>query len=225
MAQTYEIEIKSLLGGKEKADALIEKMCELDSDVSCVSKNKQLNHYFVGDDLSVLVDAVAPLFDEDATARLKEIAEHVTEFSVRTRFKDGTVLFIVKASVDDTSSSNGISRVEFEEPVDLSLEELDSKILGAGFSYQAKWSREREEYVFRGANVCMDKNAGYGYLAEFEKIVSDQSEIPSAQEELRAIMEELGVEELPQERLERMFTHYNKNWEEYYGTDNTFVIE
>jgi len=38
-------------------------------------------------------------------------------------------------------------------------------------------------------------------------------------------MQELGVEELSQDRLERMFSHYNSNWPDYYGTERTFIIE
>jgi hypothetical protein len=38
-------------------------------------------------------------------------------------------------------------------------------------------------------------------------------------------MAKLGVEELPQDRLERMFAHYNAHWPEYYGTEKVFVIE
>jgi hypothetical protein len=30
---------------------------------------------------------------------------------------------------------------------------------------------------------------------------------------------------LAQERLERMFAHYNQNWPEYYGTTKVFIIE
>lgn len=71
----------------------------------------------------------------------------------------------------------------------------------------------------------MDKNAGYGYLAEFEKIVTDEAEADSVREELDALMAELEVEELDQERLARMFSFYNTNWPDYYGTDKTFTIE
>ena len=74
-------------------------------------------------------------------------------------------------------------------------------------------------------NVCIDKNAGYGYLAEFEKVLDDEAALASARAEIEAVMQELGVAELPQERLERMFAHYNQNWPDYYGTDKVFVIE
>ena len=98
-------------------------------------------------------------------------------------------------------------------------------ILDSGFSYQAKWSREREEYAFKGATVCLDHNAGYGWLSEFEKVVGSESELASADASIRALMAECGVGELPQDRLERMFAFYNEHWPEYYGTDNIFVIE
>ena len=77
----------------------------------------------------------------------------------------------------------------------------------------------------KGVNVTLDKNAGYGWLAEFERVVDDASQVLGARHEVAALMLELGVEELPQERLERMFAYYNEHWQDYYGTDNIFVVE
>jgi adenylate cyclase class IV len=220
----YEIEIKSLLGEKANADALKAKMCELDPACACVSTNTQLNHYFKNGDVHALYDATKHLFDEKAQSSLKDITEKGTSFSVRTRQRNDEVLLVVKASQDSGSSANTVSRLEFEEPVSLSLHELDTLVLGAGFEYEAKWSREREEYSYKGANVCIDKNAGYGYLAEFEKIVPQDGVTDTVREELDTLMNELGVTELSQDRLERMFAHYNTNWPLYYGTDKTFII-
>lgn len=221
----YEVEIKSLLGDKKNADALKEKMVACDPTTTLVSQNKQLNHYFEGGDVSQLVSSIRDLFSSDAQEKLSLMIEKGKNFSVRTRQKDDEVLMVLKASVDAGTSENTVSRLEFEEPVDLSLAELDQKVLDAGFSYQAKWSREREEYSYKGINVCMDLNAGYGYLAEFEKILESESEVAHARRDLEGLMAELGVSELPQARLERMFAHYNRNWAEYYGTDKVFVIE
>ncbi len=221
----YEIEIKSLLGEKENADTLKARMCELDPACSCVATNKQLNHYFKNGDIRALYEATKHLMSEETQAKFKMIAEKGTSFSIRSRQKNDEVLLVVKASVDEGSSANTVSRLEFEEPVAVTLEELDSIILGAGFEYEAKWSREREEYVYKGANVCIDKNAGYGYLAEFEKVVPHDGAIDSVRGDLDALMSELGVVELPQDRLERMFAHYNEHWPEYYGTEKTFIIE
>ncbi|MBP9711075.1 MAG: CYTH domain-containing protein, partial [Candidatus Pacebacteria bacterium] len=144
---------------------------------------------------------------------------------VRTRNKDGEVLLVVKASVGDDTSSNGVKRMEFEVKVDLTLEQLDRILLSAGFRYQAKWSREREEYDFKGLNVSLDKNAGYGWLTEFEKVVQGEAGVDAAHKEVVALMAECGVVELPQARLERMFKFYNEHWPEYYGTEKIFTVE
>ncbi len=221
----FEIEIKSLLGEKERAEALIQKMQQLDAGCDCVSRNVQLNHYFEGGNIEDLFLAVSPFLTTEQQERLKTIIEVGTEFSIRSRQKDDEVLLVVKAAIDDGTSANAVKRMEFEESINLSLQELDELLLQAGYEYQAKWSREREEYLYKGVNVCLDKNAGYGYLAEFEKIVQDAREAEAVRLELDALMQELGVEELNQDRLARMFDHYNTNWPDYYGTDKTFLIE
>lgn len=221
----YEVEVKSLLGEKANADALKQRMCELDPACACISTNKQLNHYFTGGDIHALYEKTAHLFDDSERAKFTSIVEKGSAFSVRTRQKDDSVFLVIKASVDDGTSENTVSRLEFEETADASLEELDGIVLSAGYEYQAKWSREREEYTYKGANVTIDKNAGYGYLAEFEQITDDESRITHARTELDALMAELGAEELPQDRLARMFDFYNENWRDYYGTDKTFTIE
>ena len=211
----YEIEIKSLIGDKAKAEELVSKMKNLDPGFSSHGSHKQLNHYFAGGDLNALRAKLPHL----------KIPEHVKDYSVRTRWADGRVILVIKMTVDDTTSSNGTARQEFESEVNLTLEQLDQLLLDSGFQYQAKWSREREEYSYKGLNVTVDKNAGYGYLAEFEAVIDDPSQADSMKTTIRSRMKELGIEELAQERLERMFAYYNQNWQNYYGTDKTFVIK
>jgi len=221
----FEIEIKSFLGAKENASALKAKMQALDPNFKHTSSNKQLNHYFKDGDLQKLYEKVEALFVGEQHEKFKKIAERGTNFSVRTRQRDAEVLLVVKASLDEGTSENTVKRMEFEEPVKVTLEELDELVLDAGFTYQAKWSREREEFEYKNANVCFDKNAGYGYLAEFERIVTDEAEVDAVKADLEELMSELGVVELGQDRLARMFAHYNENWPDYYGTDKTFIIE
>ncbi len=222
--QSYEVEIKSLLGSEEKADILRKKMQEIDPSAKLISRNKQLNHYFVGGTMDALVKKIRGHVSVEAQKKLDDLITRVTEVSVRTRNKDGAVYLVVKASVGEDTSSNGVVRIELEEQVDLTLEQLDRILLSAGFRYQAKWSREREEYVVKGANVCLDKNAGYGWLAEFEKVAEEEGELEPARDALRVLMQECGVEELSQDRLERMFAFYNAHWPEYYGTEKIFTV-
>ena len=226
--------MKSLLGSEENAQTLRERMKVVDSSTRLTSRNKQLNHYFTGlpahagrgqgGDMQELAVLLEPHFSVETLQKFIDILQKGKDFSVRTREKDGVVLLVVKASVGDDTSSNGVARMEFEEGVNLSLDDLDNLLLAAGLRYQAKWSREREEYLCNGINVCLDRNAGYGWLAEFEKVVGQESELDSARSEVRALMEQCGVQELQQDRLERMFAFYNAHWGEYYGTDKVFTV-
>jgi len=221
----YEIEIKSLLGGREEADELIGKMKDADPNFQSLGKHKQLNHYFVKGDLQSLKSKLFQHLPEDKQKQFDDLAMQAKDFSVRTRWADGKIIFVIKATVDDTTSSNGTARREFESEVDLKLEELDQLLFDSGFEYQAKWSREREEYQYKNLSVSVDKNAGYGYLAEFESVIDDQTLADPTKTAIRQMMADLGIKELAQDRLGRMFDHYNSHWQEYYGTDKIFNIE
>jgi predicted adenylyl cyclase CyaB len=224
--EQYEIEIKSLLGDASNADALREGLRKIDPTSTCLLTYTQLNHYFEGGDPGVLAEKMSPLVMPDEAEQLQRIATEGKKISVRTREMNGDARIVMKASIGDDSSSNGVMRMEIEASVPgHTLEQLDAEVLAAGYSYQAKWSRTREEYKVNDVAVCLDKNAGYGYLAEFEKVITDSTKAEEAKQELVSLMGALGVKELPQDRLERMFTHYNEHWPEYYGTENIFVIQ
>jgi predicted adenylyl cyclase CyaB len=221
----YEIEIKSLLGDQVAADLFRSRLLRMQPILTETSS--QLNHYFTGGSLDRLYDEVAQVLSAQADRqRLDDIRKQASTYSVRTRKLNDTVLLIVKAAIDDTTSANGIARMEFETPVEgLSLEALDQMVLSAGFEYEAKWSRYREQYQLDDITVCLDKNAGYGYLAEFELLITDPNEAPNAKDRIGTLMTKLDASELSQERLGRMFDHYNHHWQDYYGTEKTFVVE
>ena len=221
----YEIEIKSLLGTKEAADAFIEKMQSVDAKLQITNTNTQLNHYFTAGDVHALYSLLLPFFKPEQERAFMEVIEKGKDLSVRTRQKDAEVLLVIKAALDGGTSANSVTRLEFEEALTLTLAELDAMLEATGFMYQAKWSRERVEYAYKGITVCLDKNAGYGYLAEFETVTDDEASLPAVRTVLEAAMQELGVEELSQDRLARMFAYYNEKWPEYYGTDKTFILE
>jgi predicted adenylyl cyclase CyaB len=224
MTNQMEVEIKVLLGEEKNAKTLIQRITF--QGYKLESTNSQLNHYFEGNNFGYLSAIDDEYFVDDmAIHKLHNILTHGTSFSIRTRQLDDKVYLVVKASVDGTTSSNGISRLEFEEEIKLDLQTLDKFLNSIGFRYQAKWSRQRAEYVKGDIKVCLDKNAGYGYLAEFEKIVDPSTNPVTIQTELRSLVSSFGLEELSQERLKRMFEYYNKNWREYYGTQKVFTID
>jgi adenylate cyclase class IV len=247
IGHSYEIEIKSLLGGKDKAEELKRKMKAADPKFVEIGSHKQLNHYFIGGDFHQLYQNCRDIVQKDQLMKFQELVDKAKDFSVRTRWAEGKaaprtlrhsaqgaagasatgtgVILVIKASVDDTTSSNGTARLEWESKVGLSIEELDALVLKSGFQYQAKWSRERQEFKYKGTNVSIDKNAGYGYLSEFEMVIADKNKADETKALLRGMMRELGIDELPQDRLARMFDFYNKNWQDYYGTEKIFNIE
>lgn len=226
MSHIYEVEIKSLLGSKENASGLISRLQEKFPQTKLENKEKQLNHYFVAPtDLSLLKKEISAFLIPEQIVSLDLIVNEGKKISIRTRDTNGKVLFVIKASVGDDTSANGVKRIEFEAAIPKTLDELDGILLAVGCTYQAKWSREREVYQAGDINVCLDKNAGYGYVAEFEKMTAVETDLEKVRKELLETMQSLGVSELPQDRLERMFAHYNTHWPEYYGTEKTFIIE
>ena len=220
---SYEIEIKCLLGNRQNAEGLESRMRKMDPALRKIGTHKQLNHYFEGDgDFKKIGEF---LENKEERETFINLVERAKDLSLRTRDADGKVILVLKAAIDDTTSANGTARREFEKTLAIPLSELDKMILNAGFSYQAKWSRERTDYAFQGVNVTIDKNAGYGYLAEFEIVENDAARAEETKAKLRTLIKNIGLEELNQERLGRMFAYYNEHWRDYYGTDKIFVIE
>lgn len=224
-----EIEIKSLLGNQANCDAFLKRLNQFQPQPKLIDTNSQLNHYFHGGVIEQLREKVINLFNKPQQDELRKLIALGENHSVRTRQKNAQVLLVIKASIDDTTSSNGISRLEFEQQVEISLEKLDALVLAAGFEYQAKWSRDRQlfalVYQSHDVEISIDRNAGYGYLAEFEIQVDNPQQVDQATTVLRQLMTEIGAQELAQDRLERMFAHYNEHWSEYYGTNKTFTVE
>lgn len=222
---TFEIEIKILLWEEENANSLIQKLLS-HPDTRETWWSNQLNHYFLANgNFQDLKNKLQEYIHPEHHEKLEHILINWKKHSIRTRDADGKVLFVIKATADDTTSENGTARLEFEHETPwLSIHELDKLILDNGFEYQSKWSRNRKDYAYKDFNVSIDKNAWYGYVAEFEKIISDAEQINQAKQSIRDELNSLWIEELPQDRLERMFKYYNENRPEYYGTEKTFVI-
>jgi adenylate cyclase class IV len=221
-----EVEIKTQVSDRNALEDAIHKR-----GGQFITSDRQLNHYYT--------------FDQDATHVLHEIRKALAidrtdfeklirngkKFSVRTRCeyeqlpRTGKTTLYIKYSIDDTTSENGIRRQEFAWRYDGSIEELDDLITRAGMRVQAKWSRTRRTWKLNSITIVVDFNAGYGWLAEFEKEVGDEKKAIAAEKELREVVDSFGLKPIDQEKLARMFAYYNKHWEEYYLTEKTFTVE
>ena len=224
----YEVEIKVLLTSKENRDKFKEKLSHKLMWLKFLWKNSQLNHYFMWWNFDKLKENVFWLLPEDKQESFENILKVSWKHSFRTRYLNWDSILVIKLAINNTaSSSNWVSRLEWEHVFKKTeIDELDKKLLDSDFEYQAKWSREREEYSSKNnITITIDKNAWYGYLSEFEMVVNSKEDAKKAEESIRKLLWELEVEELPQDRLARMFAHYNKNWKDYYGTDKFFIID
>ena len=224
---SYEIEIKVLLGEASQKDIFMSKVRESFPSLSHSYSESQKNHYFEWGNLLDLLGTFREYLSDTEATSLHDLTKQARSFSVRTRGTPTQTIIVVKATVNDESSSNGTARIEWEVDLpSMTLDEMDTLVLQAGFSYQAKWSREREGYMLNDNIVlCLDKNAGYGYLAEFERVIDDPSLVDSTRAELLDLIWSLWYTELDQARLSRMFDFYNKNWRDYYGSEKVFTLE
>jgi adenylate cyclase class IV len=221
----YEIEIKALLGSQEKIDELLSSISNDNDDFHKIDEQKQLNHYFKGKSIKPLLLNVASYYSEEQNQILREISAKAMSFTVRSREKNNRTFLVVKGSLDSASADHSHRRMEFEEPINLSIEALDVLIEESDLVLEAKWSAERIMYTCRDMVLDIMFSPGYGYVVEFEKVIKDESLIEETRGQLLATMKEYGVEELDSERLARMFAYYNSHWQEYYGTRKVFVIE
>ncbi len=212
----FEVEKKCLV---EDAQAFRGQL--IAANALLVGTESQLNHYFTGESSQVW-KAIAG-FCVGGNEGLMQTLLNLLSSSVRTRQVEGEAYSILVAKEGKDSANGGIRR-EAETKHSLTLEQLDSLLIDSGLEVQAKWSRSRESYRIDKVTICLDKNAGYGYLAEFEIVVSSEAEIELAEQRISKVISKFGLEELEGDRLNRMFAYYNRNWRNYYGTNNTFEV-
>lgn len=226
-ANQYEVEVKTLLGSKTGAEAFVAKLKELDAKAAKTGGSNQLNHYFdEAGDSAKLAGALQPFLSDADLGALNAIVKQSQSFALRTRDADGAILLVIKAAKGDGDNQHALERLEGEyQTTAPDIDTLDEAIRSVGYDFLSKWSRERVEYGYKDYTVTIDKNAGYGYVAELEKVVPDSDQASTARDEILSELKELGAEELSQERVGRMFDYYNQHWPEYYQTDKTFTVE
>lgn len=176
----YEIEIKSLLGSRDAADRLLQKVTAIDPSTRLVSEQHQLNHYFAGGELRNLVRGMGDILDAQMVDRIHDIDRQATNTNVRTRQKNDTVLLVVKGSLDSASAAHSHHRMEFEQEVPLTLVELDRRVEQSGWQLEAKWQADRKLYETMGITLDLFFTPGYGHMAEFERVVHDDTDREAA---------------------------------------------
>jgi predicted adenylyl cyclase CyaB len=219
-----ELEIKCLLNESNVMDKqkLSFLMSFLNTNYSRVGESSQLNHYFAKLENNIDAQSLFTELNKLGFPIPDDLSVDFTKASVRTRQTDTETILVIKEGKDPL---NGGDRREIEFMVaGLPIHVLDECLISVGFSLDTKWSRSRITYTSDGVTVCVDKNAGYGYIIEIEKMFKDDSDTTQALDELKTTAKVLGLYLLPKERLSKMYEFYRKNWQDFYLTDNYFCI-
>lgn len=225
MPKSYEIEVKSLLSSQKELDSILKKLKSNDPNLRLISESYQLNHYFIGTFSAESISQFSKLISKEELFEITELINNCKSYNVRTRFSNDTVYLILKGSIRGSSAIHGKNRAEFETVVNLDIEQLDNKLLQAGFKVQSKWSITRTKYSYLDIVVDLCFTPGYGYFVELEKVVHSTKDIKTAEQEIYKAMQYLGLIELDQNRLDKMFEYYNKNWQKYYKTNKNFRLD
>lgn len=243
-----EIEIKCLLQTTDKLDNFLNRLSSI-RNLTKASREKQLNHYYLPGTLdSTSLSEGFKFLGIGIPEGIGEISRLCgAGGSLRTRYqvnletidgedfeKDSFTYIVCKNGKD---ASNGVVRNEFEIKLNGNrIDSVDKILMAVGAEVQAKWSRERVTFIDNDIsirdtgpiNICIDKNAGYGYLVELEKILKEdatEKDVEQAISQINNFAMLCGLEKLDDARLSRMFKYYNQNWKDYYGTDKVFNIE
>lgn len=143
----YEVEVKVLLGTPANATQFLDSLQKKDSSLHQTHYEKQLNHYFINGDFTALLGNLQPYLTDEDYHKLFDIIHVSGKHSVRTRYTDNRSILVVKVSLDSASSTHSTIRRECEIDFPALPEtQLDGVLLNSGFAFQAKWSRERDEY-------------------------------------------------------------------------------
>jgi adenylate cyclase class IV len=221
---TIELELKALIENPVELQAKIENKY----DMSCCTKvySEQLNHYF-SEDKKALNNLISTYYGIAIDNKVNNGTQELllaSKLAVRTRWDStqGTLL-IFKYSLIDENSINGTIRKELEFPVDVDLTTFDNYLLDCGYSYQSKWSRKRTQYSFdSGWNLCLDNNAGYGFLLEVEYVATEE-EYATKKDYLmykaKLFLDTLNLVELKESLLTAMFNYYSSKYDEFYATN------
>lgn len=218
-----EIEIKYLLTDKKHRDVLIGELQKVYPN-SELKKTSVIISYFYKPAKSVkqILDSARAVLGDEDYEELNSVIKKASNLIVKTRSIDDTVYFVVKGAADGEDAVHAINRIEFEVIVDISLEQLNSIVVGSGIELVSKWSSKRDYYdLDKELKMDVEFVAGYGYKAELE-ILTNEEKVDEIVAEIRDVADKLDLTEASQELLGRMYSYYNNHWQEYFNTDKVF---
>jgi len=87
------------------------------------------------------------------------------------------------------------------------FEKLEELLLKLGYKVQIKWSRVRNDFLWKGIRVSVDWTRGYGYIIELEKRGREKDKEKIYQSLLKKL-KELGIKLTPKKEFDKKFNYY-----------------
>lgn len=116
-------------------------------------------------------------------------------------------------------------REEIEIKIDRKdFQKADKIFTSLGFKYDTKWYRVRKEYRYKDFNISIDFNAGYGWIAEIEKIVRKGHE-EKAKKDILQLARIVNIKPASKSLFDKMYKYYKNNWPYYFDSKTTFDIK
>lgn len=218
-----EIEIKYLLADKQARDQLVRAISQRFPNTQCIKSSVIISFFYKKPSSQNLKTAIGQIVKPSEKAEALDLIHRSGDLVVKARSIDDDVYFAVKGSPAGQDAVHAVSRLEFEVAVDMSLNDLNSKLENNGVQLVSKFSSWRDFYTLDNMlRMDVEFVSGYGYKAEIELLVDEQDAEDKHIERIRSIAEDVGIHEASQELFGNMYRYYNQNWQEYFNTRKTF---
>ncbi len=102
--------------------------------------------------------------------------------------------------------------IEIKVPRD-DFEKLEQLFLALGYNVSIKWFRTRHSFKWNDIDVAIDHTKGYGYILEFEKISTEETQAETVLS-LKEKFKELGIAITPKEEFSATYQNYKEHWRE-----------
>ena len=108
-----------------------------------------------------------------------------------------------------------LHKTEHEE-IEVGISSKDFKTVAkifelAGKPIRVTWYRLRHTFLWKGVSIMLDYTRGYGYIAEFE-VMCTQQKVSLAKKKIKEMMDRLNLNPTPKSNFDKKYSQYLKKW-------------
>ncbi|MFC1740954.1 CYTH domain-containing protein [Nanoarchaeota archaeon] len=119
----------------------------------------------------------------------------------------GSKMWLKKGKMHDEHREEVEVRFDRED-----FDNLEKMFLLMGYGVKVKWFRKRHTFFWKGFEVSVDDNKGYGHILEIEKKSTSKGKM-KALKEVKGAFKKLGIAVTPKKTFDEKYQYYLKHWE------------